>query len=247
MVEEKHWPDHYHPYKSASCQTFLYRILMTSAFCYVLYWHHNYFTGHPFPRLYYLTSINFYQSGFTSALGILQYLVPNKKTSCITTIYGYSYVASFSYSLFICIFYWTFQEHKYNLYSIYAHAVLALVLYIPHLYEFAPVRCCHLVFNAFYGVAYICLNYIYSTYYLEKPVYDVITYKNYMTIVYIAGAFLQMIVGYSIGYMLFRCNLSSFEKDFARSNVSELSKINPFEELESQRISLIGADNTIRI
>jgi len=58
-----------------------------------------------------------------------------------------------------------------------------------------------------------------------------------------------MIVGYSIGYMLFRCNLCSFEKDFARSNGSELSnlKINPFEELEEQRNSLIGADNTIRI
>ena len=106
MAEEKHWPDHYHPHKCSSCLSLVYRIIMLGMAGYACYDHYE--DDGVLPLFRFITSLCLYWNVLTNVVGIIQYCVPNKKTSWATTIYGYCYVTSFSISFTVTVFYWGF-------------------------------------------------------------------------------------------------------------------------------------------
>ena len=106
MVEEKNWPEHYYPHKCSSWISLVYRFIMLGLAGYAVY--SCYEDEGTLPRFRFLTDICLYWNALTNVVGLLQYWIPNKKTSCATWVYGYCYVVSFSISFMVTVFYWTF-------------------------------------------------------------------------------------------------------------------------------------------
>lgn len=141
-----------------------------------------------------------------STLGIIFYFMQyfwlsdsQKRNSWWVTAFDIIYCLCYSTVLTVFILYWAFLRDDWSYFSIGAHLVLALLIYLPFLWEYIVLRIWNLFIVLAFGICYGAGNLIYVKS-GNPPSYSILPWDNVMSWVYLALALVLIVGAFLLGW-----------------------------------------------